>query len=434
LLIVAGVTLLAAAGGYGAISAGNKLAELRHRLQLLEARQDSILRLASARAKREQHSLGPARIPSSQFKFEGTWERYAGPGIVAGWPHDFERSKTLAVHDERLYAGLSKPGNAAPQVWRTDGARWERVGGRDVSPEWNSLKQVTAFASHDGALVAALDDTLWSFGQSGWRRIGGHGLGWPSGAYANAYALAVKGETLFVGMHGGDAAVYAFARGQWHKIAGGGIRNSWSDARYQGIYELWPHTDGYLYAGLVANPGPTAVYRYDGERWEKVGGDGVNGSWSFPGFTYAFSFASHDGRLVVSMNRHPMIEDDFSSIWSFDGRRWQPVGLGHVPTLWGEMHNYNAVASYRGLLLIGAGGIPAGNASVWAMREGRPVLVGGRGVKGSWGSGERDVFEWFDRANNDYVYRIVAWRGDLIVGFGDDPGSAELWRFRPTPP
>lgn len=431
-LIIAGATVLLAAGCYGTIAVGEKLAELRHRLQLLEARQESILRLAAMRAKREQHSLGPAQVASSRFSFEGNWERFAGPGVVAGWPHDYERSKALGVHRDHLYVGLSKPGRAAPQVWRTDGTRWARVGGGDLVPAWTSLKQVTAFASVGGKLIAALDDTIWAFDATGWRRIGGGGLGWPAGAYANAYALAVKGDTLYVGMHGGEAAVYALAGGQWRKLAGSGIRGSWSDTRYKGIYELWLHSDGYLYAGLVANPGPTAVFRYDGERWEKVGGDGVNGSWSFPGFTYAFSFASHDGRLIVSMNRHPMIEEDFSSVWSFDGRSWRPVGLGQVPALWGEMHSYNAVASYRGLLLIGAGGIPAGNASVWAMREGRPVLVGGRGVNGSWGDGERDVFDLLDHANNDYVYRIVEWRGDLIVGFGDDPGSAQLWRFRPT--
>jgi hypothetical protein len=174
------------------------------------------------------------------------------------------------------------------------------------------------------------------------------------------------------------------------------------------------------------------VFRYDGERWEKVGGDGVNGSWTFPGFTYALSFASHEGRLILSMNRHPMIEDDFSSIWSFDGQSWRPVGLGHIPALWGEMNNYNAVASYRGILLIGAGGFPAGNTSLWAMRDGRPELIGGRGVNGSWGRSDRDAFDWLDDPDNNYVYRLVEWRGNLYVGFGDNPGSAELWRFRPA--
>ncbi len=430
LLWQAAAVIAVAAIGYGGVVVGGKLIELRYRLQLLEARQESILRIAAARVKREQQAIGPARVSTSEFDFEGSWERFAGPGVVEGWPDDYERSKALGVHDNQLYVGLSKPRNGAPQVWRTNGKGWERIGGEAV-PGWGSLREVTAFASHVGKLVAAIDDTVWTY-DSGWHRVGGDGTGWPKAAYANAYALAVKGDTLYVGMHGGDAGVFAYSGGQWQKIAGSGIRNSWNDARYQGVYELWLHTDGYLYAGLVANPGPTAIYRYDGERWEKIGGDGVNGSWSYHGFSYALSFASHDGHLVVSMNRHPMIEDNFSSVWSFDGKRWQPVGLGHVPVLWGEMHNYNAVASYRGLLLVGAGGNPGGNASLWAIRDGRPSLVGGRGTRGSWGDAEHDIFDWLDHENNQYVYRLIEWRGDLIVGFGDDPGSAQLWRFRPA--
>ncbi len=416
--------------GYAAVVVGDKLIDLRYRLQLIEARQDSILRLAAARVKREQEALGPALVPTSRFNFSGSWERFAGPGIVEGWPDDYDRSKAIGVHKDLLYVGLSKSRNGTPQVWRADGKSWEQIGGEMV-PGWDSLKQVSALASHDGKLVAALDDTIWTY-DSAWRRVGGEGTSWPSGAYASAYALAVKGDTLFVGMQGGDAGVYALSGGQWRKIAGAGVQNSWNDIRYRGVYELWVHTDGNLYAGLVANPGPTAVYRYDGERWEKIGGDGVNGSWTVAGFSYALSFASHDGHLVVSMNRHPMIEDNFTSIWSFDGRRWKPVGLGHVPALWGEMHNYNAVASYRGVLVVGAGGNPGGNASLWAVRDGRPSLIGGRGANGSWGDADRDIFDWFDRVNNEYVYRIVEWRGDLIVGFGNDPGSAQLWRFRPA--
>ena len=50
-----------------------------------------------------------------------------------------------------------------------------------------------------------------------------------------------------------------------------------------------------------------------------------------------------------------MVIGNFSSIWSFDGRAWQPVGLGHIPPLWGHMHSYNALASYAGRLVIGAG-------------------------------------------------------------------------------
>lgn len=428
---------LVAGGIFVANEVAVKLVDLRYRLQLVEARQDALARVEAADAKREQMRRGPARLAgNASFSLgQGTWEPFANADLVPGWPEDFERSKALGVHGDHLYAGLSRPGAAAPQVWRSDGRRWEIVGREDFIPAWSGHKQVTALASTGTALFAAIDDTVWAYQPSRrWHCIGGAGAfgSWPAGAYANAYALAAHDGTLFVGMHGGDAAVYAYTGGRWEKIAGSGLRGSWSNARYRGVYELWVHTDGRLYAGLVANPGPTAVYRYDGARWEKVGGDGINGSWTYPGLTYAFSFASVGGQLVVSMNRMPMVHDDFSSIWAFDGRGWNPVGLGHIPALWGAMQSYNAVASYRGLLLIGAGGIPAGNASLWTVRDGRPEMIAGHGINGSWGKRERGIADWLDPGNNEYVYRILEWRGDLIVGFGDDPGMAQLWRFRPA--
>lgn len=431
-----------AAGSVGALEVAEKLQDLRYRLQLMEIRQNSLGRLEAFAVEREQSVRGAARlgIPPGTSPFAGgEWEKIGGAGTVPGWPAGYSKTKALTVHRDHLYVGVTRPNQGPVQVWRHDGKRWDQVGSAEKVADWARHSYVSALASDGTTLYAGIDDTVWAFdGIGGWRQIGGDGRAgsWPSGVFSNAYSLALYRGRLMAGMTGGtQAAVYAYAGGAWEKIAGGGMRAGWDEDRYTGVYELWSHSDGYLYAGLTANPGPTAVFRFDGTRWDKIGGDGVRGSWRNPGFTYVLSFASLDGRLVISMNRHPLIEGNFSSIWAFDGREWQPVGLGNIPALWGQMHNYNALAAYRGRLVVGAGGHPAGNASVWEIDGGiRPVMVGGHGVLRSWGRPEPRGLDLLHSGTSELVYRFVVWRGDLIAGFGDDPGSAQVWRYRPTPP
>jgi hypothetical protein len=431
-LLSLGAALVLLTGAWVTHEVAEKLVDLRYRLQLLEARQDSLGQREGAAAEHEQAMRGAAGLPKSGQPspfLKGAWEKIGGSGVVPGWPDDYSKTKALAVHEDRLYVGLARPNQGAPQIWRFDGAVWEKVGSAEIVPAWSRHSYVSALVSDGATLYAAIDDTVWAHdARQGWRQIGGDGRAgsWTRGNFTNAYALALYRGRLVAGMSGGtEAAVYSYGLGGWQKIAGAG------DVRHTGVYELWSHTDGFLYAGLIARPGPTAVMRYDGARWEKIGGDGVNGSWRNAGFTHALSFASLNGRLVVSMNRHPMVVGNFSSVWSFDGKAWQPVGLDHIPPLWGHMHSYNAVAAYAGRLVIGAGGHPAGNASVWEIADGtRPVMVGGHGLKGSWGGNEAWALGLSSAGNMDYVYRLVTWRGDLVAGFGDDPGSAAVWRYR----
>lgn len=426
--------LLVLAGMLAAHEVAQKFVDIRYRLQLLEARQDSLGQREVAAIEREQALRGAAQLPNpvvpSPFR-KGSWEKIGAGTLVPGWPDGSTKSKALAVHQDRLYVGLTHPNNGPPQVWSFDGTRWEKSGNAELVPGGSRHTYVSALASDGTTLYAGIDDTVWAFdARQRWHQIGGDARAgsWARGKFTNAYALAMHRGRLFVGMTGGtEAAVYAFGPGGWQRVG------AWPDERYTGVYELWSHTDGFLYAGMIARPGPTAVFRYNGASWEKIGGDGVNASWTTAGFTHALSFASLEGRLFVSMNRHPMAVGNFSSVWAFDGRRWQPVGLGHIPPLWGHMYNYNALAAYGGRLVIGAGGHPAGNVSVWEVEDGiRPVMVGGHGLKGSWGGSEAWALGMPPAANNEYVYRFVVWRGDLVAGFGDDPGSAVVWRYRPA--
>jgi len=58
-------------------------------------------------------------------------------------------------------------------------------------------------------------------------------------------------------------------------------------------------------------------------------------------------------------------------------------------------------------------------------------MVGGHGVFGSCSlnrqriSGDRD-------ATAEYPYRMIEWKGQLVVGFGDAPNAAQIWRYAPS--
>ncbi len=32
----------------------------------------------------------------------------------------------------------------------------------------------------------------------------------------------------------------------------------------------------------------------------------------------------------------------------------------------------------------------------------------------------------------EYVYRMIEYDGTLVVGFGDSPGMAKVWQYRPA--
>lgn len=377
-----------------------KLLDLRYRLQLIEARQTALGGVTSNELVKYQAGRGDAAIQIdgiSPFK-GGKWR-----SIGYNW-EEFEKTKALGVYKGDLYVGL-RGRNAA--IWHYNGKTWRKAG------SWPDLTYVQALMPHDGTLVAGINDRVFSY----------DGLSWTDLAFPsddNAYSIASLNGTLFVGLTGSIPRVFAY-NGGWIEISKG-----LPSFGFSGVYELHVHSDKKLYAGLISTSGATSVFRFDDNKWTQIGGQGLNGSWLSNGATYALSFASFQGQLIVALNRHPMASALFSPIWAFDGQEWHPVGATSVPVKWGEMDNYNALLAWRDRLVVGAGGAPTGNASAW--EYGRRVWrqVGGHGINGSWGHG---TLSGNRNASREYIYRLIEWRGQIIAGFGDAPGAAQVWAF-----
>lgn len=411
-----------------------KALDLRYRFQLAERRIESLGEVVGTTLAVHQHQRGDAPFAkpegTSSFQSPNSWRQIGGNGIGGSWGGAcFQKAKAIEIHEGYLFVGLFGPASGCVGVWRYDGQTWARSIGPESNVNWAKLDYVQVLHSAHGRLYAGINGEVWILENGQWRRAlrTNEKFPWPHGTAA--YSMNHDGNALLVGLTGGRSRVFRYAEGQWSEMSAG-----LNQGKEAGIYELHRHSDGMIYAGTMSSLGPASVYRWKGSAWEKIGGGGLRGSWISPGSTYALSFTSFQGRLIVTLNRNPQVPGKFVSVWAFDGEAWNPVGSQHVPHLWSQTDNFNASAVYRERLYVGSGGRPAGNASVWELAPGRAWrLVGGHGQFGSWSEGNKRLSGSRD-ATAEYPYRMLVWRGQLIVGFGDAPDAAQIWSYAATTP
>ena len=396
----------------------------------MERRVQSLGESQAAALASYQAVRGDARFDinptTGAFEEGGQWVLLSGNG---SWRSDhFLKTKAIAVHKDDLFVGLLAPHPGGAAVWRYDGVKWEQVAASDRIAEWQSLTYVQTLHSDGDRLYAGVDNEVWLLADENWQRVANSDGTVPWSRKFNAYALTIYKGKLIVGLIGEGARVFRFAEGQWEDISTG-----LPSERSMGVYEIHVHTDGRLYAGTISLAGPARVYRFNDDGWTPVGGGGIQGSWVSPASNYPLSFTSYQDSLIVTLNRNPQVNGAFVSVWALQDDGWHPVGRDSVPFLWGQTDNFNASIVYGDRLYVGGGGRPAGNASIWEYSaERRWVQVGGRGVHGSW-SPNRERMSGSRHATAEYVYRLVEWRGQLIAGFGDAPGAAQIWAYRPHP-
>jgi hypothetical protein len=398
----------------------DKFANLTYRLRLLEERSQSFGAYLAADIENYQASRGsPPGIASSIPNTDDLkWQKIDVPWDEA----KFIKTKALAVYQGNLVVGLL--GERSTAVYLFDGESWRLLGDNRISG-WEKFNYVQTLTVHDERLYAGINNEVWAYDDTNdtWTKAGG-AFPWTDGT---AYSLRTHNGSFYLAVMGKKPSIYKLQNDEWHAVIRG------LDAfDGDGIYDLWSHSDGNLYASLAATTGSTVIFRLNPktETWEPIGGKGINGSWTSGGFKYGLSMASHQNFLIVTANRHPQIPGNFSSIWAFDGTQWFPVGAEGAPQIWGEMNNFNASISINGNLIVGGGGHPAGNASIWLYRKHGWELIGGFGVNSSWGPNfPHTLTDSFRSTAAEYPYRLIEWNGDVIAGFGDALGAAQVWRL-----
>lgn len=255
-----------------------------------------------------------------------------------------------------LYLGAGTPhsaeiaGQGQAEVWRVDPQgdkkRLLALPERDVvySMVWHQNKL------HIGTMTEDRPGTadIWRFDDPGWTRLAGTGIpGWPQdNSYAGTYELWVHNDALIAGTFsrtkgGGD--VLSWKDGHWIDLQIPETIIVLSFVTYRGrlvaalsnlnslhdnpIFELQPdgtwkpvgvapaewkpahifnhlvvHNDQ-LYVGVGGKRGTLSVWEYDGTNWQKLAGDGRNGSWNSPvvekGHEWIYRMAVHKDKLLV---------------------------------------------------------------------------------------------------------------------------------------
>ena len=341
---------------------------------------------------------------------------------------EFEKIKAIEVWNDNLVVGLrgTKQGSASTYLY--DKKKWTQLEeDRKNNKSWNKLSYVQDLKVHDGELYSGIDNTIWKLNKNNkWSLI--KTFNDKNFTEITAYSLESHNGYLYVGINGMDSSIYRLNNYAWEKVSSG-----LEEHPHTGIYDIFSHTDGNLYATNISISNSTVVYKFDEKnlQWTAVGGKGINSSWRNNSFTYGLSMTSHENLLFLTMNRHPKIYGKFSSIWAYDGNQWYAIGNKNPPYIWNEVDNFNASISFKNIFFIGVGGKPAGNATVWALNNNQWKLIGGKGVNKSWGLNfPHSLTEDFRDTSVEYPYKFKKFNNSIIVGFGDGRNASTLWQLK----
>jgi hypothetical protein len=364
------------------------------------------------------------------------WNGTSWAPLDAGLAGSSAAVSALAVYDGALIAGgtfASAGGTSANNIARWDGTSWDELAsGMDASvgalAVWND-QLVAGGAFHTAGGLPAERVALWD-GVS-WSALG-------SGTPGNVYALAAWGPDLVAGGRSFQPFILRWDGAAWGPlgeglagvggyvnsltsydgwlIAGGKFDHSgatelsgiagWDGQSWQPVAEPWAvsqvsaldvYDDELIVAG--ASEIGAGLVRWNGERWDCVGGAGQ--IWGGP----IYAFGEYEGDLVTG-GRLTLGGSLSVSIARFDGTRWQALGVG----LTGETEDYvYALVAYQGDLI-------AAGTFRWA--DDVEVNYVARWDGSDW----HPMGDGFD----SYVNALAVYQGELIAGgWFNNSGLAE---------
>jgi hypothetical protein len=348
----------------------------------------------------------------------GQWEQIAGSG--KGWPADtYYKVRGLAALDGDIYASLTGPRQDGPlgEVWQFSQNRWTCVAGGSIGP-WNEPSSVDHLFSSQGYLFAAEKHGVWRMNGGTWAALSD---GLDLDAKSGPYCFADWKGRVVLGQWGNPLVAVLSDNDRWSYLPL--PKGGWGD-HTRTIYCLTEWRD-HLYAatgtGKLSGPGAT-IWRYDGEHWEKIAGGGLRGSWTQTGIPFVLALTAFEDRLIATVSRPVDTPSGASNVWAFDGDRWGAVGIGASPQLMSESLIMNDVVTYNGRLVVATGHADRQPAQVWELGTGetwRPVgptelSMPGQGEGGWW------------------VYRLFVDGPHLYAATAGHHGAAGVFRFAPS--
>lgn len=358
----------------------------------------------------------PPRIDGEASVFAGGhWEQLAGSGKA--WPENtYYKVRGLAVLDEDLYASLTGPqqDGSLGEVWRYSGNRWTCVASGDAGP-WSGPSSVDHLFVYGGRLLAAERRCVWQLENGQWTQLG---LGLEVDQKCGPYCFADWQGQVVMGQWGKPRVAVLGPDNLWSYLPdpvggwGPGARTIYCLLSWRGL--LYAATG----TGKLSGDGAT-IWRYDGSRWEKIGGGGIRGSWSQSGIPFVLSMCEFNDCLVATLSRPDHTPAGASNVWAFDGERWGALAVGAAPRLMADSLIMNDAVTFRGRLVVATGHADRRAAQLWelghdvAWHPVGPAELSTPGVgSGGW-----------------WVYRLLTDGRYLYAATAGHQGAACVFRF-----
>jgi len=359
-----------------------------------------------------------------------TWSQIGGDGTNNSWITSWGDSvNTLFWDGTKLFAGTyDSAGIGWVHTW--NGSSWAMIGGNNVNESWGyyGLAAVQVMQTVGDYLYAGLGNVagsaeVWKWNGSSWAMIGGQGINnsWAPNTYEQVMSMASYGGHLFVGLGTtasateNDAEVWEWNGSVWSQVGGDGAKSSWTfTASHYGEVESMAADDNFLYAGLGLGSNDGEVWRYDGDNWEKIGGDSLHSGWTNY-IENVYSLALYNGKLIAGLGR----STGDGEIWQWDGSMWSKIGGDAAGGSWGATayQSIESLVTYGSDLYAGLGNV-TGSATLWKYDGSVWTEVGGDDINGSWTTGTYEK-----------IKTLVVFDGALFVGLGNSTGDGEVWRL-----
>jgi hypothetical protein len=420
--------------------------------------------------------LGQTSGDAEVWRYNGTsWAKIGGDGLNSGWSTGYEYVISMVGDGTNLYAGLGT-GSGDGEVWSWSGSAWTKIGGDNTNSGWNSgYDSVSSMNYFGGNLYAGLGTSsgeaeVWKWSGSTWSKIGGDTVNssWADSTYETVFSMTSDATYLYAGLGdgAGDAEVWRYNGSTWSKIGGDTVNSSWADTTYERARSL--ASDGTnLYAGLGYSTGEAELWKWDGSTWSKIGGDTVNSSWADATYEIIDTILVSGSNVLVGLGSAYTTDPE---VWKWNGSTWTKLGGDGLNDTWsdGPHEGVASLAINQGVLYAGLGWGSAGEAEVWSWNGSAWAKIGGDGLNNSWntdyekvsslvsyngelyaglGSSAGDAEIWkYDGSswtkvggdtvgvswvtgNYEDVQSMTVYNGKLIAGLGTGAGDGEIWSY-----
>lgn len=206
----------------------------------------------------------------------------------------------------------------------------------------------------------------------------------------------------------------------WAKRLGNGMAGSWDNSMTDVLSMVDDGTDIYIGTGGSATS-DAEVWKYDGTVWSKIGGDGVNNSWTEGKHTGIRTMLVFQGNLIVGTGSSYQANEVWKCSLANNCATWEKIGSKGNGISLNYTYSIESMAVYNNELYIGTSG-SINSANIYKYNGGSSwTHVAGNSVNSSWPNAGYNILA---SMYSDGTY--------LYAGLAGVTNDAEVWRYNGT--